>query len=94
MKELASIENKISRLNVFCRVRAGLFGLCFHLYTWLSNIGKKTKREPPSKKAKQEEKQTGVKSNHCCLNGQNKNKRPPEENDDDESYNSRGTLFR
>ena len=61
MKELASIENKISRLNVFCRVRAGLFGLCFHLYTWLSNIGKKTKRQPPSKKAKQEEKQKSEK---------------------------------
>ena len=31
---------------------------CFHHYTWLSNIGKKTKRLPSSKKAKQEETQT------------------------------------
>ena len=40
MKELTYIENKISRLNVF-RLRAGLFGLCFHRYFWLFNAGKK-----------------------------------------------------
>ena len=57
VKELAYIENKISRLNVF-RVRAGLFGLCFHRYTWLFNAGTKTNRQSSGKKAKQEETQT------------------------------------
>ena len=54
VKELASIENKISRLNVF-RVRADLFGICFHRYTWLYNAGKKTMSS--SKKTKQEKAQ-------------------------------------
>ena len=54
MKELAYIKNKIIRLNVF-RLRAGLFGLCFHRYTWLFNAGKKTKYS--SKKTKEEEAQ-------------------------------------
>ena len=54
VKELAYIENKISRLNVF-RVRAGLFGLCFHRYTWLFNAEKKTKSS--SKNTKEEEAQ-------------------------------------
>ena len=54
MKELAYIKNKISKLNVF-RLRAGLFGLCFHRYTWLFNAGKKTKSS--SKKTKEEEAQ-------------------------------------
>ena len=57
VKELASIENKIRKLNVFW-VRAGLFGLCFYRYTWLFHAGKKTKRHSSSKKAKQEETQT------------------------------------
>ena len=43
--------------NVFCG-SASLFGLCFHRYTSLFHAGKKTKRQPSSKKAKQEETQT------------------------------------
>ena len=55
--KLAHIEKKISRLNVFW-VRAGLFGLCFHRYTWLFHVEKKTSRQSSSQKAKQEETQT------------------------------------
>ena len=44
MKKVTYIKNQIAELNVFW-VRAGLFGLSFHRYTWLFNAGKKTKRQ-------------------------------------------------
>ena len=70
MKELASIENKISRLNVS---ESELAFLAFVFIATLGCFMLGRRRHIPPVRRPNKKKHKRVNCNHCCLNSQDKN---------------------